>query len=219
MNVRKAAGVVGAILVFVHTVVTSAERIVGWASLPSDLRTWRSFLGAVFGAAPLLDWAILAVGAACLALALGWQPWTHLQRRDVAADNSFAEKCEDLARELLEQYAAAQRVKTDRHYAVSLHASTSDAWLEARQLEARDDEEIAKRFGRRIHVILAEIQRRGVKLDLFAVEIKGQYLEIWARGMMLLAGAFRAGDYAGKTLGLNFHDATLQERANDHPKR
>ncbi len=64
---------VGFLATWVSPTVKLVERIIGWAGLPGDLKTWQSFAQATLGAFSVVDWLLLALGFVCLLYAGGWR--------------------------------------------------------------------------------------------------------------------------------------------------
>ena len=129
--------------------------------------------------------------------------------KEIARDASLASRAEELARDMLQESASLQRARMQRHWADD-NVLGRDNWLGARRAEAVEQEGAAHRFGFRLESILAETRERGVHIKDWAVDRWGaDDLRYWAKALLLIAGAARAGKLEGRTLRVSWHEQVL----------
>lgn len=79
------AATLGTIVVSIIPIFSLIERVIGWAGLPDDVRTWHSFLINVLGMASAVERVFLVGLILCFAVAVGWKlksAWSQIATSD-----------------------------------------------------------------------------------------------------------------------------------------
>lgn len=146
-------------------------------------------IGFVLGAAVFSIWDWPVIGS--------WLQKLKKKFRNVDADISLANECDEISKYLYAQAAQLERVRSERHWEASSKASEDvhQAWIEARQNEAREEERIRREIGQRVNKAFVKLKSRGVRMDLWGFSLSHFDLNPASYFFAELADALRTGEY------------------------
>jgi hypothetical protein len=144
-------------------------------------------IGFVMGAALFSVWDWPVIGR--------WLKRYRQRIRNKEADIILALKCEELAQELYESASQIERLRSENHWRAADDANPHDAWVKARQSEAREDERIRSKLGHKMQSILIDLKNRGVRMELWGLSLSSHSLATASYFFLDIASSLKVGDY------------------------